>query len=182
MPRRIDSASPTPPTLTREASAPPKAPTKKPLAPAGDYYFKADSNVSYDAASRTWKMQLPNTTLTFDRKPAWLANLEERNAILDRSSAPARLHAAYDELRKIAEAGYDSSSLKLDDAGIVAHLGAESDRAFLTDLLALFKIALADETRSTFQYGGAMAGARCSEMHKLGGLVAKIEERLKTLP
>lgn len=142
------------------------------------YHFTAEAAVRYDAASNKWLMKLPNTTLTFDRKPVWLASLDAKNAILDRCADPARLHAVYDELRRLAESAYDSTRVQLDPAPLTARLAEEGDRAFLGDLLALFKIALDDETRSTFQYGGAMAGARCSEMQKLGGLVRLLGERL----
>jgi hypothetical protein len=91
------------------------------------------------------------------------------------------LRALYDAVRDTATRSYDAVAVQLRPESLADLLDGVRDRRLLADALTLFQRALADETESTARVGGAVAGARCSQMRILGAITKQIEERLRAL-
>jgi len=143
--------------------------------PGGDYHFKPDNDVFQDASGQ-WHMKLPNADIPMPGRPVWLDRFDKLNTILDANPEPRVLRGHVDEITRIADKSYDASSLKFEPADLQAYVGGIHDANTLSDLHTIYGMYLADETQSTYQIGGAMAGSRCSQMHKYGAIMQTLEE------
>jgi hypothetical protein len=146
------------------------------------YHFQPEHPIEFNKASGTWIYHLPNADIPMPRKPAWLDMQDRMNSILDKSSNPPQLRKMADDVTDIANRSYDSGNVRFDPGELKEYLGSVSDREMLTGLKGLFNEQLKNETQSTYQVGGTMAGSLCSQMHRYGSVIAALEERLAVLP
>lgn len=143
------------------------------------YHYKPPFNVEQKGSK--WVMHLPNADIEMPQKPVWMDRHEKLNAILDQNPNPPRLRKYADDIKRIAEKSYNASSLQFKKEPLNEYMLKVDDKKDVTDLKKLYNLLLEDETKSTFQVGGVMAGNNCSEMHKYGGIMEALDKRGKEL-
>jgi hypothetical protein len=146
-----------------------------------DYYFTPPYKVYYNSSSRQWIMELPNAKIPCPMKPAWLDQIDKSNQILDQSNNPRELKKLTDEIASIATDSYDATQIQFDGTKLTELLVGITDSKMLEDTKKIFDLRLQDETQSTHTIGGAMAGSRCSEMHKYSNILKALGERIAEL-
>lgn len=135
--------------------------------------FRPDYEVT-EADDGRWLMHLPNAVIPLPQKPAWLKNQEAMNQVLDNSQRPVELRAAHDRLYELASRNYNATTLAFEARPLRQAVG-EYDQVMKAELSTLYKMRLAYETESTHQVGGAMAGARCSQMRIFNEVLAALK-------
>lgn len=131
----------------------------------------------YQKPNGQWTMALPNAEIALPGRPAWLQTLDRKNEILQASSEPERVKEAHDSLMAIAQKSYDASSTNFAPEALQAGIAALPE-ADLKPLVALFQESYKAEMQSTHRVGGAMAGARCSQMRVYTEILGGLHRRL----
>lgn len=146
------------------------SPEKKIVDPS-EYHYTPPYPITYNAQRGYWEMKLPNAVVPVPRKPLWLETSEKINGILDKSADPLLLRKLTDDIKSIADKSHDSTNNSLDDTELKAYILKIDDIEMLKSLKQIYKLRLDNETNSTGQVGGAMAGSLCSEMSKLSNIM-----------
>ncbi len=144
-----------------------------------EYHFKPKFPVT--SQNGRWVMHLPNAKIPLPGKPRWLETIQKENQILDGSSDPLTLRNWADEIKSIADKSYLESGKFFDETPLREFVDSMEDGKMVGDLLKIYQMRLDNETMSTNQVGGAMAGTSCSEMAKYGKIVPLLKDRLKNL-
>jgi hypothetical protein len=141
-----------------------------------EYHFQPQFKV--EQVGKGWVMHLPNAKVTIPRKPEWLTTIEQMNEILDEAKNPPEVRKTVDDIKKIADKSYESTTLNFDRLRLDSYVSKIDDPDTIGQTKKIFSLLLDNEMKSTHQVGGAMAGSRCSEMHKYGNIMDALDKKI----